>query len=42
LPVVGFLHGGSPETTMSVMAAFRRGLAESGYVEERIGQAIEP
>jgi putative tryptophan/tyrosine transport system substrate-binding protein len=35
LPVVGFLHGGSPETTMSVMAAFRRGLAESGFVEGR-------
>jgi putative tryptophan/tyrosine transport system substrate-binding protein len=35
LPVVGFLHLGSPETTMPVIAAFRRGLAESGFVEGR-------
>jgi putative tryptophan/tyrosine transport system substrate-binding protein len=35
LPVVGFLHLGSPETTKPVIAAFRRGLAESGFVEGR-------
>jgi putative ABC transport system substrate-binding protein len=35
LPVIGFLHLGSPETTMPVIAAFRRGLAESGFVEGR-------
>jgi putative tryptophan/tyrosine transport system substrate-binding protein len=33
LPVVGFLHGRSPETTLAVVAAFRRGLAETGFVE---------
>jgi|SRR5262245_33154127 len=33
LPVVGFLHSGSPEGRASRIAAFRRGLAEGGYVE---------
>src|SRR5215472_16245510 len=33
LPVVGFLHSGSPECRVLRIAAFRRGLAESGYVE---------
>ena len=33
-PVVGFLHLGSPENSGQV-AAFRRGLAETGYVEGR-------
>src|SRR5262245_4697726 len=31
MPVVGFLNGGSPDT--SRVAAFRRGLNETGYVE---------
>ena len=35
MPVVGLLHLGSPEANVSVMAAFRRGLAETGYVEGR-------
>jgi putative ABC transport system substrate-binding protein len=35
LPVVGFLHGRSPETTQPVIAASRRGLAETGFVEGR-------
>jgi putative tryptophan/tyrosine transport system substrate-binding protein len=35
MPIVGFLHGRSPETTQSVIAAFRRGLAETGFVEGR-------
>jgi putative tryptophan/tyrosine transport system substrate-binding protein len=35
LPVVGFLHGRSAETTQSVIAAFRRGLMETGFVESR-------
>src|SRR5215468_11552300 len=32
-PVVGFLHSGSPEGRALRIAAFRQGLAESGYVE---------
>jgi len=35
MPVIGVLHAGSPEANVSVMAAFRRGLAESGFVEGR-------
>jgi putative ABC transport system substrate-binding protein len=33
IPVVGFVHGGSPETHARRAAAFRRGLNETGYVE---------
>jgi ABC-type uncharacterized transport system substrate-binding protein len=33
LPVVGFLHSGSPQGRERRIAAFRQGLAESGYVE---------
>jgi len=33
LPVVGFLHPGSPEPSASLLAAFRQGLAEAGYRE---------
>ena len=33
MPVVGFLGGGSPGTFALHLAAFRRGLGESGYVE---------
>src|SRR5262245_60763837 len=33
LPVGGFLHSGSPEGRVLRIAAFRQGLAESGYVE---------
>src|SRR5215471_6102315 len=32
-PVVGFLHGGSPGERAHVIAAFRQGLKETGYVE---------
>ena len=36
MPVVGFLHGASPnEGYRSVVAAFRQGLEEAGYVEGR-------
>jgi putative tryptophan/tyrosine transport system substrate-binding protein len=35
LPVVGFLQGQSPETAAPLIEAFRRGLAESGFVEGR-------
>jgi ABC-type uncharacterized transport system substrate-binding protein len=35
MPVVGFLSGGSPGTLAHFVAAFRRGLAGTGYVEHR-------
>ena len=31
MPVVGFLHSGSPEPNR--LSAFRKGLGEAGYVE---------
>jgi putative ABC transport system substrate-binding protein len=33
MPVVGFLNPGSPETSSFLVAAFREGLKEAGYVE---------
>jgi putative tryptophan/tyrosine transport system substrate-binding protein len=33
MPVIGFLHPGSPEPNGSLLAAFRKGLAEAGYTE---------
>jgi putative ABC transport system substrate-binding protein len=33
VPVVGFLSGRSPEDSVHVLAAFRRGLRESGFVD---------
>jgi putative tryptophan/tyrosine transport system substrate-binding protein len=35
MPVIGFLHAGSPEPNLSLVAAFRKGLSEMGYVEAR-------
>jgi len=35
VPVVGFLHPGSAEPNASLLAAFRKGLAEAGYTEGR-------
>src|SRR6516165_1837574 len=35
LPVIGFLHSESAESRHEQVAAFRRGLAESGYTEGR-------
>jgi putative tryptophan/tyrosine transport system substrate-binding protein len=35
VPVVGFLHPGSAEPNASLLAAFRKGLAEAGYKEGR-------
>jgi putative ABC transport system substrate-binding protein len=32
-PVVGYLSSGSPASFASVMAAFRQGLSETGYIE---------
>jgi putative ABC transport system substrate-binding protein len=34
-PVVGYLYAGSPETFANQVAAFRKGLGETGYVEGR-------
>jgi putative tryptophan/tyrosine transport system substrate-binding protein len=35
IPVVGYLGVGTPETWANVVAAFRKGLSETGYVEGR-------
>jgi putative ABC transport system substrate-binding protein len=35
VPVVGWLDGQSPESAQEVLPAFRKGLAETGYVEGR-------
>jgi ABC-type uncharacterized transport system substrate-binding protein len=35
MPVVGFLYSGAPETNTNIVAAFRDGLREAGYVEGR-------
>ena len=36
-PVIGFLNSASPESYARMVAAFRRGLNEKGYVE---GQSV--
>jgi putative tryptophan/tyrosine transport system substrate-binding protein len=35
VPVVGFLRSGTPEGSASMLAAFRKGLSETGFVEGR-------
>ena len=35
IPVIGYLYDGSPEPTALLLAAFRKGLSETGYVEGR-------
>ena len=35
MPVIGFFHLTSLETTRENLASFRRGLAETGYVENK-------
>jgi putative ABC transport system substrate-binding protein len=33
MPIIGYLHSASPEPYSSMMAAFRHGLAEAGYID---------
>ncbi len=33
MPVIGFVHARAPEDTLPLVAAFRRGLSEKGFVE---------
>jgi putative ABC transport system substrate-binding protein len=35
MPVIGFLHAGAPEPRTNLVAAFRLGLSEAGFVEGR-------
>jgi putative ABC transport system substrate-binding protein len=35
MPVIGYLYSGAPETSASWLAAFRKGLSESGFSEDR-------
>src|SRR5262245_63848653 len=35
IPVVGFVYPGTPELSTGVLAAFRKGLGEAGFVEGR-------
>jgi putative ABC transport system substrate-binding protein len=35
MPVIGFLSFGSPDTSAHLVAAFRKGLGETGYVENQ-------
>jgi putative tryptophan/tyrosine transport system substrate-binding protein len=35
MPVIGFMHGGSPEARAGVLAAFRQGLRQTGYIEDQ-------
>ena len=35
IPVVDYLSGTSPDNSIDLLADFRRGLAETGYVEGR-------
>jgi putative ABC transport system substrate-binding protein len=33
MPVVGFLHSGSPEANAKFVAGFRKGFGETGFIE---------
>ena len=35
IPVIGFLHASAPETNAHLVAAFRKGLGEAGFIEGR-------
>jgi putative ABC transport system substrate-binding protein len=41
MPVIGYLSSSSPDASASLIAAFRQGLAETGYVEgQDVGDRI--
>src|SRR5262249_6787739 len=46
MPVIGYLNASSPESNATRVAAFRKGLSEMGFVEDRnlaiefVGRAI--
>src|SRR5262249_58839650 len=33
IPIVGYVHSDSPQTVAGLLAAFREGLSETGYIE---------
>ena len=35
MPLIGFLHSGTPELSTATVAAFRKGLGETGFIEGR-------
>src|SRR5215471_14139130 len=35
IPIVGYVHSDSPQTVAGLLAAFREGLSETGYVESQ-------
>src|SRR3954452_19734542 len=41
IPVIGYLNTGSPDTNPPLLAVFRQGLSETGYVEGQ-NLAVEP
>jgi hypothetical protein len=43
MPVIGFLSARSPEDSAHLLAAFRRGLAEDGFVEgQNVAIVLQP
>jgi hypothetical protein len=35
MPVIGFIRANTPEESLPVLAAFRQGLSETGYIEKQ-------
>ena len=35
MPVIGFIRADTPEASAAVLAAFRQGLSETGYIEKQ-------